>query len=297
MQGIGTMKFLTTAFAASAMAFMLAGGAHAQSDEKVIVKVDGVTITEADVATARAEIGSELASIPVEQRERVLVEFLIENQLLASAAEKDKLGDNPEFASRLEYYRRRALRDLYFETRVRDEVDEAEARKIYDEQVAELKPETELHARHILLKEEEDAFDAIERVNRGDAFAEVAKELSQGPSKEQGGDLGYFTRGQMVKEFEDAAFALEKGEMSEPVKTQFGWHVIKVEDKREKKPPDFEEVKERIVAALVQRKAQEVMRDLRSRADVEILDPEMKKTIEEARRAAEEQATEEKPAR
>lgn len=282
------MKILTTAFATLAMAFMLSGAADTRAEEKVIAKVDGVNITEADVATARAEIGQELASIPVEQRDRVLVEFLIENQLLATAAEKGKLTEKPEFANRLEYYRRRALRDLYFETNVRDVVSEADARKVYDEQVAQLKPETEVRARHILVKEEQDAFDAIERVNRGDEFAEVAKELSQGPSKAQGGDLGYFTKGQMVKEFEEAVFALDKGEMSEPVKTQFGWHVIKVEDKREKTPPSFDDVKERIVAALVQRKAQEVMQDLRSKAEVEIVDADIKNAMEEAKKAAEE---------
>lgn len=291
------MKFAITAFAASAMALTLALAVPATAEEKVIAKVDGVTITEADVATARAEIGPELASIPVDQRERVLVEFLIENQLLAAAAKESKLDDNPEFANRLEYYKRRALRDLYFENKVRDQVTEADAKKIYDEQVAQLKPETEIRARHILVKEEQDAFDAIERVNRGDDFAEVAKEISQGPSKTQGGDLGYFTKGQMVKEFEDAAFALDKGAVSEPVKTQFGWHVIKVEDKREKQPPAFDDVKERIVAALVQRKAQEVMQGLRSKADVEIVDPEIKKSIDEARKAAEQQQQpEEKPA-
>lgn len=290
------MKFATTAFAASALAFMLASAVPAMAEEKVIAKVDGVTITEADVATARAEIGQELASIPVEQRERVLVEFLIENQLLAAAAKQNKLDDNPEFASRLEYYKRRALRDLYFETQVRDQVTEADAKKIYDEQVALLKPETEIRARHILVKEEEDAHKAIERVKGGDDFAEVAKEMSQGPSKTKGGDLGYFSKGQMVEEFEVAAFALGKGEVSEPVKTQFGWHVIKVEDKREKQPPAFDDVKQRIVTALVQRKAQEVMQGLRARAKVEIVDPDIKKSIDDARKAMEQQQSGEKPA-
>jgi len=277
------MKSLKTVFAASAMAVLLASAGQAQAaEDKVIARVDGTEITEADVATARAELSSEIASIPVDQRERVLVEFLIENQLLAKAAEKDKLSDNPEFANKLEYYRRRALRDLYFETKVRDKVSEADARKIYEEQVGQLEPETEVRARHILVKDEEEAYDIIERINRGDDFAELAKEKSQGPSKSKGGDLGYFTRDQMVKEFADAAFALEKGEMSEPVKTQFGWHVIKLEDKRQKEPPSFDDVKERIIAALVQRKAQEVMRDLRSKSDVEIVDPDIKKAMEEA---------------
>ena len=255
-------------------------------DSKVLARVDGVDITEADLQTARAEIGSEIASIPVEARQRVLVEFLIENQLLAAAAKRDKLDASPGFDSRLKYYRRRALRDLYFEKRVRDAVSTDDARKIYDEQVAKVKPETEIRARHILVKTEADARDVVERLSRGDKFPELAKELSIGPSKVQGGDLGYFTKGQMVKEFEEAAFALDKDQVSEPIKTQFGWHVIRLEDKREKKPPSFDDVKERISAALVQQKAQQVMQELRGKAKVEIVDPDVKKAMEKAVRGS-----------
>ncbi len=276
------MKALKTLLGASviALAAMASAPAIAQ-DSKVLATVDGTEITEADVATARAEIGAELAQIPADQRDRVLVEFLIENQLLSTAAETDKLTEQPGFERRLKYYRRRALRDLYFETKVRGAVKEDDARKIYDEQVAKIKPETELRARHILVESEADARVAIERLNRGDEFAELAKELSKGPSKVQGGDLGYFTKGQMVKEFEEAAFKLEKGATSEPVKTQFGWHVIKAEDKREKKPPTFDAVKEQIISALVQQKAQEVMKALRSKAKVEVVDPAIKKAMEQ----------------
>ncbi|MGI9386439.1 MAG: foldase protein PrsA, partial [Methyloligellaceae bacterium] len=191
------MKILKALFGA----FVIAGVAAvslpaAAQDDKVLARVGGVDITETDITTARAEIGSEIASIPVKDRQRVLVEFLIENQLLAAAAESEKMSETPGFDNRLKYYRRRALRDMYFEKKVRDAVSEDSARKIYDDQVGQLKEETEINARHILLKTEEDAYDAIERFNRGGDFAALAKELSQGPSKTQGGDLGYFTKGQ-----------------------------------------------------------------------------------------------------
>ncbi len=274
-----------TGAAAIGLALTLSTAAVAD-DSKVLARVDGVAITQADYDTARAEIGSEIASIPVADRQRVLVEFLIENQLLAAAAKSDKLDASPGFDNRLKYYRRRALRDLYFEKRVRDAVKEGDARKIYDEQVGKVEPETEIRARHILVKTEADARDVVERLARGAKFPELAKELSIGPSKVQGGDLGYFTKGQMVKEFEEAAFALKKDEVSEPVKTQFGWHVIRLEDKRERKPPAFDEVKERINAALVQQKAQQVMQDLRGKAKVEIVDPEVKKAMEKATRGS-----------
>lgn len=281
------MNLKNAALAATVAFSVLAAPASAFAEEsKVIARVDGVEITEADVATARSELGTELASIPEKDRERILVEFLIENQLLAAAAQEDKLSQQPGFENRLKYYRRRALRDLYFESKVRDAVSESDARKLYDDQIKEIKSETEVRARHILVDEQEDAFEVIERINRGDDFGELAKEKSKGPSKVQGGDLGYFTKGQMVKEFEEAAFKLEKGAVSEPVKTQYGWHVIKLEDKREKKPPSFEEVKDRIIAALVQQKAQEVVQDLRSKAKVEVVDEEIKKAMEEAARGS-----------
>lgn len=281
------MKILKALFGASfiAVAIAASGAAFAEGG-KVLARVNDTDITETDVATAQAEIGSEISSIPVQDRQRVLVEFLIENQLLAAAADNEKMSETPGFDNRLKYYRRRALRDMYFEKKVRDAVTEESARKIYNDQVGQLKAETEVSARHILLKTEEDALDAIERINRGGDFAELAMELSQGPSKTQGGDLGYFTKGQMVKEFEEAALKLKKGEVSEPVKTQFGWHVIKLEDMREKKPPAFDEVKERIIAALVQQKAQEVMQSLRSKAKVEIVDPDIKKAMEQAVRGS-----------
>lgn len=263
----------------------VSGPALAQ-DTKVLARVDGVEITEADVATAQTEIGSEIASIPVKDRQRILVEFLIENQLLSAAAETQKMSETPDFDKRLKYYRRRTLRDLYFEKEVRDLVTETAARAIYDLQVGQMKAEKEVKARHILLKTEGDARNVIERINRGDDFAELAKELSQGPSKTKGGDLGYFSKGQMVPEFEKAALVLKKGEISEPVQTNFGWHVIKLEDIRDRKPPTFDEVKERIIASLVQKKAQEVLQTLRAKAKVEIVDPEIRESMEKAPRGS-----------
>lgn len=266
---------------AAVSAAWLGTAAHA-ADTKVIAKVNGIEITAADLTSAQAEVGAEISSIPVGDRTRVLVEYLIENQLMAEAAEKDNLASGAGFDDRLKYYRRRALRDIYFEKHVRGAVSEADAKKIYDAQVSKIKPETEIRARHILVDKEEDARDIIERLNRGADFAELAKEKSKGPSKSQGGDLGYFAKGQMVKEFEQAALALKPGDISAPVKTQFGWHVIKVEDSRKKSAPAFDTVKDRIIAALVQQKTQQTILDLRNKAKVEFVDAAVKKAMEKA---------------
>ena len=265
---------------AAAAALMCLSSVAAAADSEVIATVNGIKITQGDLASARAEVGAEIASIPVEARTRVLVEYLVENQLMAEAAEKDKLATGPVFEDRIKYYRRRALRDLYFDKHVRGTVTEADAKKLYDTPVARIKPEVELRARHILVKTEAEARDVVEKVHRGEDFAELAKTTSTGPSKTQGGDLGYFTKGQMVKEFEEAAFALKPGDVSEPVKTQFGWHVIKIEDKREKGAPPFDSVKDRIMAALVQQKTQETIKNLRDKAKVEYVDPDVKKAME-----------------
>ena len=130
---------------------------------------------------------------------------------------------------------------------------EADAKKIYDEKIVQLKPEQEVHARHILVATEAEAKEVAERLKKGEDFATVAKEKSKDTGAE-GGDLGFFARGQMLKPFEDAAFALDVGQISEPVQTQFGWHIIKVEEKRDQPLPTFDQVKEAIIAQLVQAK-------------------------------------------
>ena len=144
-----------------------------------------------------------------------------------------------------------------------------------------MKPEQEIHARHILVDTKAEAEEVIKRLKNGEDFATLANEKSK-DTNAKGGDLGFFTRGQMLKPFEDAAFALDVGQISEPVKTQFGWHVIKVEEKRDQPPPSFDDVKEAIMGQLVQAKAQQVVTGLRNSAKIEIVDPELKRSLDNA---------------
>ncbi len=247
------------------------------AEDKVVAKVNGRSITEADVRLAEAEIGNDLGSIPAEQRRRVLVEYLIENHLLAEAAEGEKLGSGTAFDERMKYWQRRALRDAYFDKSVKGAVTEAEAKKLYDAQVAAAKPSEEARARHILVESEVKAKEIFEKIAHGEDFARMAKEHSKDPgSKEEGGDLGYFSRGQMVPQFEDAAFKLKAGEMSQPIQSQFGWHIIKLEDKRQRGAPPFDTIKERIMASLVHKKAQDMVQGLRDKAKLEFVDPALK---------------------
>ncbi len=220
-------------------------------------------------------------SLPPDARRRILVEYLIENQLFAEAADGQKLGAGAVFDERMQYWRRRTLRDMYFEKTVRAGVQEAEAKKFYDEQVKALKPEEEVKARHILVEDEKLANEIADKLKKGGDFAALAKEHSKDPgSKENGGDLGFFGKQQMVPEFEATAFKLNQGEVSAPVKSQFGFHVIKVEEKRTKPLPTFESVKERILASMVHKKAQEVGAQLREKAKIEYIDEIVKKSVE-----------------
>ena len=253
----------------------------AAADDVVVATVNGTDIKQSDLDFASSEVGAQLSQYPAADRRRMLLQFVIENEILAEAAEKDSLATAPSFPGRLKYHGRRALRDAYYDKNVRDGVSEAAAKAIYDEKIKGLKPEEEIHARHILVTSEADAKAVAERLKKGEDFATVAKEVSKDPSAE-GGDLGFFGRGQMLKPFEDAAFALEVGQISEPVQTQFGWHIIKVEEKREKPLPTFDEVKDTITAQLVQQKAQQTVRELHDAAKIDIVDPDIKKAMQDA---------------
>jgi peptidyl-prolyl cis-trans isomerase C len=254
----------------------------------VIAKVNGVDIKQSDLDFAASEVGLQLASVPSEQRRRMLLQFVVENELMAEAAVKAGLDSGPSFEDRLKYHRRRALRDAFFDKSVRNGVPEDEAKKIYDAKMKEIKPEVEIHVRHILVPTEAEAKAVKERLMKGEDFAKVAKEKSK-DSNSEGGDLGFIGHGQMVKPFEDAAFALKPGEISDPVQTQFGWHIIKVEEKRTRPLPTFNQVKDTIVTQLMAQKAKQTVEDLQKAAKIEIIDPEIKKSMEAAAAKAQSQ--------
>ena len=246
------------------------------ASKTVLAKVNGHEITETEVEFANNEIGSEIAGVPEQQRRRLLVEYLIEVHLMAEAAEKAGLATGDNFEARMNYYRLRATRDAYFEKHVSDSVPESEAKALYDERVKSLPSQEEVRARHILVETAEEAEKVRKELTDGGDFAELAAKYSKDRGGQNGGDLGYFTRGQMVKPFEEAAFTLENGALSEPVKSDFGWHIIKVEDKRKRQPPAFEQVKDQITASLVQSKLQGAVQELRTKASVEIVDATLK---------------------
>ncbi|WP_072370426.1 peptidylprolyl isomerase [Hyphomicrobium sp. NDB2Meth4] len=255
------------------------------ASDKVVVTVDGKPITEGEMKLAEGEVGQDLAQLPPEVKRRALAEYLIDNRLFANAAEAAKLGETPEFKKYMDYLHERALREQYFEKSLKESVTEEEAKKIYNARLAQMKPEPEFAARHILVASEEKAKELRAKIVAGEDFAKVAKENSIDPaSKSEGGFLGYFGIGQMVPEFENVVTRMQKGELSEPVKSAYGWHIIKLEDRRTKAPPSFDQVKETIMNSLAVRKAQEASAEMRGKAKIEYVDADLKKLVEEQKK-------------
>jgi peptidyl-prolyl cis-trans isomerase C len=284
------VRLSALALVAAALLFSgpeFAGPGRALADDPILAKLNGKEIRESDLSLAEAEVGPEVANLPPANRRRLLLEFMIEMQLFADAAETDKLTSGPEYEKRLAYWHTRAKRDAYYEKAVKGSISDGVLKGIYDDKVKMIPAEDEVEARHILVATEATAKEVVEKINKGEDFAKLAEEYSQDPgSKADGGKLGYFSKGQMVKEFEEAAFALRKGEVSKPVQSKFGWHVIKIEDRRAKALPTYEEVKDQILNGMVQQKGQQVATDLRGKAAIEYVDSEIKLQVEQEAAAA-----------
>lgn len=247
--------------------------AAAQTGDKVLARVDGTPVTEADVALAAEDPALSLPAMEEAQKRDIIVGYLVDLKIGAKAAQAAKVGESPEFARKLAYFRDKLLLDEYLDREVKKAVTPEATRKLYDDTIKNLKPEPEVHARHILVETEDEAKKAQARVKGGEDFGKVAGELSKDPgSKTDGGDLGFFTQERMVQPFAEAAFKLEAGQISEPVKSQFGWHVIKVEEKRVRPIPPFDEMKEQVETYLTRKAQQDLVLSLRQKAKVERLD-------------------------
>jgi peptidyl-prolyl cis-trans isomerase C len=259
----------------------LAAPLHAEdAKDPLVAKVNGVEIHQSDLDAVEAEAG-QIPPMTPDAKKDYLVGFMTDMILVSKKAQDDKLGDTPEFAKRLQFNRNKLLMSALLDKVGKDALTDEAMHKVYDDAVKQMPGEEEVRARHILIrapagdekasKAAEDKIKAvIARLKKGEDFAKVANEVTEDPSgKANGGDLGFFTKEQMVPEFADVAFNLDKGKISEPVKTQFGWHVIKVEDKRQKAPPSYDEVKPQLEAFVVRKAQAELVTKLREDAKVE----------------------------
>jgi peptidyl-prolyl cis-trans isomerase C len=247
--------------------------APAQAPDTVVARVNGAPVTAGDLAVAADDPALSLPGVGDDQKKSLLVDYMVDLKLGAQAAEKAKIGESPDFTRKLAYFRDKLLLDEYLEREGKKAVTPEAARALYDETVKAMKPEEEVHARHILVESEAEAKKIAGRIKGGEDFAKVAAETSKDPgSKAEGGDLGWFTKERMVAPFAEAAFKLDPGKVSDPVKTQFGWHVIKVEEKRTKPVPGFDEMKEQIDAYLTRKTQQDIITKLREQAKIEKTD-------------------------
>jgi len=258
------------AVAGSLSLALIAGTVRAE--DKVLAKVNGSEIRQSDVALAEEELGPSLAQMDPATKDENVLSFLIDMKIVAKAAEDKKIQDSDEFKKRLAFTRNRLLMDGLLASEGKTATTDEAMKKVYEEASKQISGEEEVHARHILVETEDEAKAVKAELDKGADFAEIAKKKSKDPGAADGGDLGFFTKDQMVPEFSQAAFTLEPGKVSDPVKSQFGWHVIKVEEKRKRKAPDFEQVKGQI-ETYVQRKAQaDYVGKLREAAKIERMD-------------------------
>src|ERR1700751_3739074 len=248
-----TAPRLGVALAAFSVMGRVAGSARAE--DKVLAKVNGTEIRQSDVALAEEELGPSLAQMDPATKDENVLAFLIDMKIVAKAAEDKKVEDSDDFKKRMAFTKNRRLMDSLLASEGKAATTDDAMKKVYDDAAKQISGEQEVHARHILVDTEAEAKEVKAELDKGADFAELAKKKSKDPGASDGGDLGFFTKDQMVPEFSAVAFALEPGKISDPVKTQFGWHIIKVEEKRNRKAPEFDQVKSQI-ETYVTRKAQ-----------------------------------------
>ena len=284
----GAPRRLLTVVAVGFAAFMATTAiapAQAPASDPVIAKVNGVEIRQSDLNIAEEDIGRDMPANDEAGKRDYLVNYLTDLLLIAKAAEAKKIPDSADFKQRLAFVRNKTLMETVLAQESKTAVTEPALRKIYDDATKTMGGQQEVHARHILFRvndpndqaaskaAEDKVKNTIERIKKGEDFGTLAKALTEDPSgKQDGGDLGYFSRDQMVPEFSEVAFGLEKGQVSAPVKTQFGWHVLKVEDKRQRQPPAFDTVKDQVENYAVRKAQVELVGKLRADAKIERLD-------------------------
>jgi peptidyl-prolyl cis-trans isomerase C len=242
------------------------------ASDPVIARVNGVDIKQSDLTLAEEDVGAEMQTASPEAKREQLITYLADIILVTQAAEKKKLADTPDFKRRLAFLRNKLLMGYGLQDEAKSALTDEAMRQVYEEAVKSMGGQEEVHARHILVETEDEAKAILEALKGGADFATLAKEKSKDPGAADGGDLGYFTKEQMVPEFSEVAFKMYPGQLSNPVKTQFGWHIIKVEDKRTKPVPEFEKVKDQIEAFLMRKAQTEFVAKLRQGAKIERLD-------------------------
>ncbi len=277
---VATLALAAAAFAASPNA---AAGAEAPAPpgggstaaalppgNPVVARVNGVELHLSDVEAAQQALPPQAQKLALAQIYPLLLNRMIDGMLITQAAQKEHLEQSPEVQGRLKALEDRVIQQVYVEQLLKSAETEDALKAEYQKYLQENPPRDEVHARHILVKTEAEAQSIIDQLNKGADFVALAKKYSTDPGAAEGGDLGYFTRDEMVPAFAAAAFALQPGQYTKtPVKTEFGWHVILVVDRRQKPSPSFAEAREQVSRMLARDLIEAKVKALRKDAKVE----------------------------
>ena len=239
--------------------------------DPVVARVSGSEIHRSDVLRELQLLGPQAQQVPPQMLYPEILQKMIATRLVSAKAYGEKMQNDPEVRAKMKDAEQQIVAEVYVHRNVQPKITEAKIKERYEQLASKFKPQDEVRARHVLLGSEADANDVIKQVKGGADFAKLAEEKSKDTgSAKQGGDLGYFTHDAMVKPFADAAFAMKAGEVSDkPVKTEFGWHVIKVEDKRKSAPPPISEVHDQIANQLGQEMTNDLVKGLEAHAKIE----------------------------
>jgi len=266
-----TLRVATLAFAVGMLALPALAEDKAPAEDPIVARVDGAEVHRSEIVRELQNLGSQAQQLPPQTLYPQLLEKVIVTKLVSSKGYDEKLQNDPEVKERLKGAEAQIVADVYVHKTIQPKITDAKIKERYDELATKFKPEEEVRARHILVPTEAEAKEILKKLKDGADFAQLAMENSKDTgSAKQGGDLGYFTKNTMVKPFADAAFGMKIGDMSkEPVKTDFGYHIIKVEDRRKSSPPPVEEVKDQITNQLGQEMVQKLVKDLQASAKIE----------------------------
>jgi peptidyl-prolyl cis-trans isomerase C len=248
-----------------------APAAGAAQQDPVVARVNGAELHRSEVLAARQMLPAQVQQIPFEQVYPQLLDNLVTNLLASQAGRKQKLADDPEVKKRVQWAQDQIIEEVYLSRYMRAAITDDKIKVRYDQFLKDQKPQDQVNAKHILVKTEDEAKAVIADLKNGGDFAAIAKDKSNDPgTKASGGDLGWFTKDEMVPEFADAAFKLQKGQYTEtPIKTQFGYHVIMLVDRRTAPPPTMEEARPQVVALLQRELLDQKVKELRTGAKIE----------------------------
>ena len=259
--------------------FALALGAispvSAQEKDPVVLTVNGQEIRASEISFAKDEILPHLGGLPPKARYPFIVDYLIERHLLAQAAVRDKVNKTDAYRKRLRYYQVKALREAYFATALRPKVTEEKIREVYNKEKSSSKVRKRARAQHILVATQKEADEIYAKVKKGEDFSQLARDHSTDEVAAKGGDLGFFFAEEMVPEFSKVVFNLKRNEVGGPVKTKFGWHIVKLLNMQSIGPRKYEDVQEGIQAILLRELVQGEVAEYKKQSKIEYLDPDL----------------------